>query len=162
MKKSRCKHKWEYFEGKEKGKDIFRCEKCGLSKWVVGLPPIEEVQKEDKNLHHVLDDGLFPTPKEPEEWKEIEEVVNKFLRQSAVEEGSEEERKLMKDIFNDKTYSIWRKSLINLIQSLLSQKDKDWEQQIDGIVGLRQFDLHGEQVIKVKDLYLIVLLKQNK
>jgi len=48
------------------------------------------------------------------------------------------------------------------IESLLSQKDKDWEQQIDGIVGLRQFDLHGEQVIKVKDLYLIALLKQNK
>jgi hypothetical protein len=50
MKKSRCKHKWEYFEGKEKGKDIFRCEKCGLSKWVVGLPSIEEVQNEEKGV----------------------------------------------------------------------------------------------------------------
>ena len=52
----------------------------------------------------------------------IEEVVDNFLNSHAVEEGTQDERDLMKEIYNDKSYSVNRSSLINFIAQIKKQE----------------------------------------
>jgi len=58
----------------------------------------------------------------------IEEVVDKFLYSHAVEEGTQDERDLMKEIYNDKSYSVNRSSLIKFLKSSLTQQKEAIEE----------------------------------
>ena len=65
----------------------------------------------------------------------IDEVVDKFLYSHAVEEGTQDERDLMKEIYNDKSYSVNRSSLIKFLKSSLTQQkeaiEKEWREKIE-------------------------------
>jgi len=146
MKKSKCKHKWEYFEGKEKGKDIFRCEKCGLSKWVVGLPPIEEVQNE------------LPEP------SISEQLVHKDVE--ALRENGEELKSIKPEVQNEEKEDECKKQVSDFITGLADFIEKESEPFIAEMVELMKkqkdllvrakekgIDLGGAYLGKIKEEY---------
>jgi len=58
---------------------------------------------------------------------------DKFLNSRCVEEGGKEEREFMAKIYDDKSYSINRKTLLNFIRNLLSAQRSNLVKEIEGL-----------------------------
>jgi len=79
-----------------------------------------------------------PTPKEPEEWKEIDKILLDYCREIATK--GKGEPLVRRSI---------RRLAVEKIQSLLSQKDKEWERRIkDNLI--ESGDLEDDEGVALK------------